>query len=147
MKKGINKKEKIGKVYYDLSNSASFGGKRRLKKIFPTKQVDDWASSQLTYTLHKPLKRRFPTRSYKVGGLNEVWQLDLMEMIPYASINSGYKYILVCIDVFSRFARAMPLKTKSAKEVERTLSHILEQSEYTPKKYSPILEKSFTIKT
>jgi hypothetical protein len=40
-----------------------------------------------------------------------------MEMIPYSKINKGYKYILTCIDVFSRFAYAIPLKTKSASDV------------------------------
>ena len=48
-----------------------------------------------------------------------------MEMIPYAKINNGYKYILNCIDVFSRFARAVPLKTKSAVEVSTALNKLL----------------------
>ena len=120
--------EKISKVYYDMSHSASFGGKRWLKQLFPRRTVDQWASKQMAYSLHKPLKRRFPTRSYRVAGVNDLWQMDLLEMIPYHSINDGYKYVLICIDVFSRFVRAAPLKSKTGKELANVLSDMLKQA-------------------
>lgn len=96
--------------YYDLKNPAGYGG---AKGIFPKK----WLATQPTYTLHKPVKRRFPTRKYRTSGIDHVWQMDLMEMIPYASINKGNRYILTCIDLFSRFARAIATKSKEGKEV------------------------------
>jgi hypothetical protein len=70
------------------------------------------------------MRRRFPTRAYKTSGTNDLWQADLMEMIPYSKINGGFKYILTCIDVFSRFARAIPLKTKSASDVAEAISKL-----------------------
>ena len=84
-----------------------------------------WLSEQLAYSLNKPRRRKFPTRPYRTGGINDTWQMDLMEMIPFSSINSGYKYILTCIDVFSRFARALPLKSKAASDVESALKYML----------------------
>ena len=51
--------------------------------------------------------------------------MDLLEMIPYAKVNSGYKYILVCIDVFSRFGRALPLKDKSGDSVVKAMAIML----------------------
>ena len=108
-------------VYYDPSRVEAFGGKPRLQKTFPRKQVDEWLPTQLTYSLHKPIRKKFPTRKYRTAGIDDTWQMDMLEMIPYAKVNKGYKYILVCIDVFSRFARALPCKTKSGEEVSTTM--------------------------
>jgi hypothetical protein len=62
------------------------------------------------------------------GGINDLWQADLMEMIPYSKINKGYKYILNIIDVFSRYVRAAPLRQKSAVEVSAALEKIFQQT-------------------
>ena len=127
----MTKKETKGKekVYYDKNNVGAFGGvqrfARQLKKKQSTSSVKNWLQNQPTYTLHKPLKRKFPTRKYRTSGLNELWQMDLMEMIPYSRINKGYKYILTCVDVFSRFARALPLKSKNAKDVSTSISNMI----------------------
>lgn len=48
-----------------------------------------------------------------------------MEILPFAAkVNKGYRYILTVIDVFSRYAWAVPLKTKSAPEVAGAFSKI-----------------------
>jgi hypothetical protein len=67
--------------------------------------------------------------------------MDLMEMIPYAKINDGYKYILTCIDVFSRVARALPLKSKSAEDVSKAIT-IMFQNE-KPRHLQTDLGKEF----
>ena len=117
---------KLNQAYYDVKNVASFGGKRRLKETFFHGDVDKWAPKQLTYTVHKPIRRRFPTRRYRTAGINRLWQLDMLEMIPYASINDGYRYILTCVDVFSRFARALPTKSKTGVEVAGKIGEMFE---------------------
>jgi len=109
--------------YYDPKHPAGFGGTKKLKEATGA-PVEDWLKKQLAYTLHKPLRRNYPTRSYKTSGINELWQLDLTEMIPYAKVNKGYKYILTCIDVFSRFGRAIPLKSKKGEDVAKALATI-----------------------
>lgn len=116
----------LAKVYYDPSDPAGFAGASKLSDRFPKyKSVKTWLSSQPTYTLHKPMKRRFPTRKYKSSAPNEFWQMDLLEMIPYARVNRGYRYILTCIDVYSRFARAEALKSKDAYNVSHAIESIL----------------------
>ena len=119
-------------TYYNLKNPAGYSSLKKLKEATKGKNIDKWLRTQLAYSLHKPLKRKFPTRSYKTSGINDLWQMDLMEMIPYSRVNKGYKYILTCIDVFSRFARALPLKNKSGDEVVKAISHMLSSSEKPP---------------
>lgn len=42
--------------------------------------------------LHKPARRNYPRRNVIVRGLDETWQADLVEMIPYARDNKGNPY-------------------------------------------------------
>jgi hypothetical protein len=100
-------------IYFNLNNPAGYGGKTKFDKLY--KDGENWLRGQPVYTLHKPIRKKFPTRKYMTSRCNELWQMDLMEMIPYASKNKGYRYILTCIDVFSRFARAIPVKRKEGK--------------------------------
>ena len=42
-----------------------------------------------------------------------MWTADLADVHKYARQNKGYKYILVVLDVFNRYAWAQPLKDKT----------------------------------
>jgi L-rhamnose mutarotase len=123
-----SKTRKMNNVYYSLDRTAGYsGGVDKLTSAtkLPRASVQAWLSSQPAYSLNKTMRKRFPTRSYRCNGINDLWQMDLMEMIPYARVNKNYKYILTCIDVFTRFARAIPLKTKSANDVMMALDNEL----------------------
>lgn len=78
--------------------------------------------------LHGPVRKNFPRRYVRVKGLNDLYQADLVEMIPYARLNGGMRYILTVINCFSKFAYAIPLKSKSGEEVAKALRPIFEQN-------------------
>ncbi|XP_057671341.1 uncharacterized protein LOC130903096 [Diorhabda carinulata] len=80
---------------------------------------------QLVKELHKPIGRNYPRRRTIIKGLDDLWQMDLAEMIPYAKHNRGFKMILVVIDCFSKFVWTRPLKTKTAEEITRAFSSII----------------------
>ncbi|KAL4153305.1 hypothetical protein QTP88_001157 [Uroleucon formosanum] len=75
--------------------------------------------------LHKPARKNFTRRRINVYGKNDLWQADLVEMIPYSKKNKNYKYILTVIDCFTKRAWALPLKSKTGKEVTGAMSKIL----------------------
>ena len=131
-------------MYFNLNNEGGYGGVQRLYhnvgKINKS-STKQWLSSQPTYSLHKPLRKKFPTRKYKVGGINDVWQMDLMEMIPFARVNKGFKYILTCIDVFSRMAYAQPVKSKNATDVAEAIGKMINQTK--PRHIQTDLGKEF----
>lgn len=77
--------------------------------------------------LHKPARRNYSRRKFDVRGLDETWQADLVEMIPYARENKNYKYMLTIIDVFSKYAWAVPLKLKTGKDVTQGMKSVLQQ--------------------
>lgn len=75
--------------------------------------------------LHKQARRNFPRRHVELKGIHDLYQADLVEMIPYSNLNEGFKYIMTVINCFSKFAIALPLKTKTGKEIEINLKQVL----------------------
>lgn len=75
--------------------------------------------------LHKPARINFKRRKVEVRGLNELFQADLVEMLPHAKCNKNYRYILIVIDVFSKYVWAVPLKSKSGEDVTQAMREIL----------------------
>ena len=58
-------------------------------------------------------------------------------------INKKYKFILTCIDVLSKYARAIALKDKSADSVVNAMKRIFESSGRIPKKIQVDKGKEF----
>lgn len=58
-------------------------------------------------------------------GIADTYQIDLVEMIPHAKENRNFKYILTVIDIFSKYAWAVPIKSKTGKDVTTAMSTIL----------------------
>jgi transposase InsO family protein len=133
-------------VYYDTKHPSGYGGAQRLinaVKKDDKKLVKAWLSGQRVYTLHKPARKRYNTRRYKVAGPNVLWQADLVEMIPYAEENDGYNYLLTVIDVFSRYAWVRPLKRKTGVAVKAAFQDILNADEKAPLKLQTDQGKEF----
>jgi hypothetical protein len=60
-----------------------------------------------------------------VEGIDSQWDIYLMDMVDLAKLNDGYKYVLVAIDIFSRFDYCEPIKTKKGGDVVNALERIL----------------------
>ena len=82
-------------------------------------------------------------------GFGMKFQCDLCFMDKFTRTNKGYSYILLIIDVFSRFAYAIPLKTKNVSEVTKAFESIKETcsilqsdngSEFVGKAFQDMLE-------
>uniref|UniRef100_A0ABD2WNZ7 Integrase catalytic domain-containing protein n=1 Tax=Trichogramma kaykai TaxID=54128 RepID=A0ABD2WNZ7_9HYME len=88
----------------------------------------------VVYELHRPARRNYPRRKFNVRGIDETWQADLVEMLPYERENKGYKYLLTVIDTFSKYCWALPVKTKSGQDVATAMESIFQQGR-TPKNF------------
>ena len=107
-------RSKLQQRYHDPKRVGSYGGVAALRRVVPEQDVERWLSEQDTYTLHKPVRRRFKRRCVVVGGPNQQWQADLVDMSRLKKVNDGTTFILTVIDVFSKLAWCVPLKNKSA---------------------------------
>ena len=89
-------------------------------------------TDQLADELHKPIMKKFKKRIVIANNVDDIWSADLVEMIPFAKYNKGYKYILMVIDLFSRYGWAVPLKTKTGREVADTFKSLIKNSNHKP---------------
>ena len=78
-----------------------------------------------TYTLHKHIRRRFKRNRVMVGGIDQQWQMDLADMQSMQKFNDGYRCLLICIDVFSKYAWVIPLKKKTGPSLDEAFEFIL----------------------
>ena len=84
----------------------------------------DW-SQQLADELHKPITRNFQKRTVISNGIDEIWAADLVEMQKFSKFNKGIKYLLMVIDVFSKYGWIRGLKNKKTETVSKAFDDIL----------------------
>ena len=72
--------------------------------------------------------------------------MDIFDLSRYADKNDNYRYILVCIDVFSRRAYVEKLKDKTPEEVSRAFDEILKRARDKPRSILSDQEGSFLSK-
>jgi hypothetical protein len=106
-------------VYYNLKTD--YRGVQALyqqvrKHRITLAQVREWVKEQDTYTLHKPIRRKFKRHRTKVTDINEQWQLDLADVSKLKKDNDGYTFLLCAIDVLSKYALVVPFIRKREKK-------------------------------
>jgi hypothetical protein len=67
------------------------------------------------YTLHSKTVKKYKRLKINVQKRNEQWSIDLAEMKDLSRFNKQFRYILVCVDVYSRYAFARMLKKNHLK--------------------------------
>ena len=78
----------------------------------------------LSEELHKSKRKNYPRRRIIVNHIDEIFAADLVEMQKFAKLNKGYRYLLTCIDIFSKFAWVIPLKDKKGITIKQALQKI-----------------------
>ena len=97
--------------------------KKDLTKIF----IDELYST--------PPKKNYETNKIVYNHIDEIWSIDLADMIDYKiSNNKGYRYIFFIIDNFTKYLWAIPLKTKNSQTITTEFSNILTESKPSPLK-------------
>jgi transposase InsO family protein len=110
----------INALYTAVAKSGQLPGVKR-------RDVKEWLQEQETYTLHKPVRHRFPRSKVIVAGIDFQWQADLTSLISLSKYNRGYKYLLCVIDVLSKYAWVIPLKNKTGLTLIQAFKTILRQ--------------------
>ena len=89
---------------------------------------------QFVKEIHHRVVRKFPRRHVLVLHKDEIWAMDLASMETIAASNQGFKYIFCIIDVFSKYAWCIPLKTKNASTVLTAVKHVIRERKRIPQK-------------
>lgn len=88
--------------------------------------------SDIVSELHRQARRNFKRRRVITKGIDDLWQADLVEMGNYSAFNRGYRFLLTIIDTFSKYAWAVPLKSKNASDVTNAMKSIFIKESRSP---------------
>ena len=118
--------KQLSTAYYDIGGIGSYGGIQPLSKKtkVPPPKIKEWLETQDAYNLHKPVRYKFPRRKVIVSGPGQQWQADLIDVSRLSRHNNGIKFLLTCIDVFSKKAWTLPLKDKTGQSLVRAFESI-----------------------
>ena len=131
----------LDNVYLDPGAAGGFSSLDKLfrviKKTLPAltrKKVEDYLLEKESYYLHKPAPRRSKNvNKFMTAKSNQILCVDLIDLTELADSNNGYKYILVGVDLFSRFAYGVPMKTKHCKSSTiPALKHMFSDTDSIP---------------
>ena len=129
-----SEERKLQKLYRD-NGPAAYGSLEALRKAskLSRKKVYNFLHKKGAFTKFRQATRHFPRLTVHAKYIDEIWCMDLAFVDKLASNNGGVKYLLVCVDVFSRFVRVQPMKTKFAKEAKSALIKMMKNG-HQPKK-------------
>ena len=115
-----------GVQYKDPGRPGSLGGLQRFARAHQqtVQHVRPHLEKELAYTLHKPVRRRFPTLKVQVWGIDHQWVADLVEVQRLAKHNRGTRYLLTILDVFSKYAWVEPLKDKTGRSLAQAWKRV-----------------------
>ena len=115
-------------IYTDLRHSASFSSPytlfRATKQKNPNilyKDVESWLETQPVYTKYRRIKVKYPCRKVLSRGLRSQYQADLVDYSALKRDNHSFTFLLTIKDIFSRFALAIPIKSKKGSHVAAAL--------------------------
>jgi Integrase core domain/Chromo (CHRromatin Organisation MOdifier) domain len=134
--------EKIRRDYTTPGHPIAYSGIQNVYHYYnrqvPLIRIKKILSGNEGYTLHKELHQQQRNITYKHFKRYQ-FQMDLVEVQHLASKNDGVRYLLNCIDIFTRFAFVRPLKDKSANTVLTAFKSILEEAVTPP--YMVVMDK------
>ena len=114
-----NKQNEFDKLYKDLKQPGAF-----------TNKIKIYLRRNQTHSLHRPKRKKFLRRKLVTHFPGHIVQSDLIDMQKFSTSNSGYSFILVVIDCFSKYLWCLPMKSKSGKETAKSLRIIFSKMKY-----------------
>ena len=91
-------------------------GSFAIKQIINTKQklgMGNFTMDDLSEELKEGVINKFERKKVVINHIDEIHSCDLVDMSKYSRVNKGYKYIFTNVDIFSKYAYAFPIKSKT----------------------------------
>lgn len=80
------------------------------------------------FSVHKPIRRKYPTRRMILKGPRENICVDLIDFQAFSRKNSGYNWLVVALDGFTKELWVEPVKKKTTAEVALAFEKILKHA-------------------
>ena len=93
------------------------------------KKVQQFLHANDAYTQYHISHRKFTRLGIVAKAINEIWCMDLAHMDKLSAENDSVNYLLVCVDVLSRFVRVQPMKTKHAPSAKQAFLKMMQSGD------------------
>ncbi|KAL3072276.1 hypothetical protein niasHT_033442 [Heterodera trifolii] len=148
----LKKKQRLLEfLYKDINSPVSFTSvepllrqARKYQQNISRRDVQNFLSTQRTYTLHRQAKRRYRHLPTLAPGLHTEWQADLAIFDRLGKQNTGFRYLLVCIDTLSRQLFVEPVKSKTSASMIKAFDAVFKRAKYVPWKLLTDQGREFT---
>jgi hypothetical protein len=87
---------------------------------------------QIVNEIHRSARKNYRRRPVILKEIDDLWQADLLDLQKFHTFNKGYKYILVVIDAFSKYAWCVPSKSKTKTEIKNAFEKIIKSYKRIP---------------
>ena len=91
-------------------------------------------NEQLAEELHKSIIRKFKKRKVYSAFKDNIWGVDLADMQLISKFDKGVRVLLCVIDIFSKYAWAVPFKDKKGVSIVKAFQSIFKKSNRKPNK-------------
>ena len=113
-------KERLEQIYFQPRHPAAFAGPKKLHKILKKEgytvgvhRIRNWLQNQDAYSLQKPVRRNFKRNRVTTTGIDDLWDADLADVSNLKKDNDDIHFLLIAIDVFSRYLWVVALEDKT----------------------------------
>ena len=128
--------------YEKLNKTTQKEGRYSLSR----KRLRRWLQNQEPYSRNRLyLPHRIKRSRVIVGGLYDQFDADLADYQTLGKNNNGYRYLLMVIDIFSRYIWVEPIKSKHTDRVIEAFERIFRQG-YIPRRLRTDAGGEFTAK-
>ena len=93
---------------------------------------ENMSDKELAKKLHKLSIRKFKKEKVYSPFVDNIWGTDLVGMHLISKFNKGIRFLLCAIDIFSKYARVIPLKDKKSISIPNAFQKILDESNRKP---------------
>jgi transposase InsO family protein len=130
--KKMSVNELLESLYFNASTGYQgmeklFHKAKRYNNSVTRNMVQSFLDTQPSYQLTRQITKNKDYSTIKSNGVRNNFQMDIM-YLPDTSTTDGYKYLLTCMDVFSRYVFIQALKTKTGEEVYDKLRFMFQLS-------------------
>jgi hypothetical protein len=139
---GSTQEQLLRSQYVTPGEPGSYSGPEKLRRSIaehtnvdiPISRVKRWMKGNDTYTKHRVSRAKFKRNPIIASHIDEQWQGDLAEVGNLARWNDRIRYLLVLIDVVSKYLWVEPLRAKSGPVVLAGFQRIWDRTMRRPEK-------------
>ena len=91
--------------------------------------VKKWMQSSDSLNLFKDRRKHYSKEAVSgVSGTFDLWQADLLDVSNWSAENNGIHFLLVCIDVFSKYIFVVPVENKGGQTMRIAFERIFDEA-------------------